>query len=86
MPNVIIAAGMVIFTRNVLLHHDPLREVANTIVVVGILEDVEEVVEEDQRWSRRTTTASWSRSGHVRTTCTWTGNTAESKGTLTALS
>ena len=47
MANVITAMGMGIFTGNVLLHHDPQIEVANTIVVVGIPGDIEEVEEED---------------------------------------
>ena len=46
MPNAIIAAGMVNFIGNVLLHHDPLREVEDRIVVVGTPEDAEEVTEE----------------------------------------
>ena len=64
-PNATIIAGIVIFTGNVLLHHDPLREVADRIVVVGTPEDAEEVAEEDAEvveedhsqlellWSRR---------------------------------
>ena len=47
MPNAIIAAGMVISIGSVLLHHDPLKEVADKIVVVGTQKDVEEVTEED---------------------------------------
>ena len=47
MPNAIIAVGVVIFTGNVLLHHDPLREVADRTVVVGTPEDAKEVAEED---------------------------------------
>ena len=48
MPNAIIAEGMVIFIGSVLLHHDPLNEVADKIVVVGTQEDAEEVAEEDE--------------------------------------
>ena len=47
MPNAIIAAGMVISIGSVLLHHDPLKEVADKIVTVGTQEDVEEVAKED---------------------------------------
>ena len=47
MPNATIAAGMVISIGNVLRHHDPCKEVEDKVVVVGIREDVEEVVEED---------------------------------------
>ena len=47
MPNAIIATGMVIFIGNVLLHHDPPREVVDRIMVIGTQEDVKEVVEED---------------------------------------
>ena len=47
MPNAIIVMGMVIFLGNVLLHHDPPREVVDRIVVIGIPKDVEEVTEED---------------------------------------
>ena len=47
MPNATIAAGMVISIGSVLLHHDPRKEVEDRVVVVGIREDVEEVVEED---------------------------------------
>ena len=47
MPNAIIAAGMVISIGSVLLHHDPRKEVANKIMVIGTQEDVKEVVEED---------------------------------------
>ena len=48
MPNAIIAAGMVISIGNVLQHHDPHREVDEQVMVVGIREGVEEVVEEDE--------------------------------------
>ena len=47
MPNAVIAAGMVISIGSVLLHDDPRKEVEDKVVVVGIREDVEEVVEED---------------------------------------
>ena len=47
MPNAIIAAGMVTSIGNVLLHHDPRKEVESKVVVTGIREGVEEVVEED---------------------------------------
>ena len=47
MPNATIAAGMVISIGSVLLHHDPLKDVADKIVVVGTREDAEEVAEED---------------------------------------
>ena len=47
MPNATIAAGMVISIGSVLLHHDPHKEVEDKVVVLGIREDVEEVVEED---------------------------------------
>ena len=47
MPNAIIVAGMVISIGSVLLHHDPCKEVADKLVVVGTQEDIEEVVEED---------------------------------------
>ena len=47
MPNATIAAGMVISIGSVLLHHDPRNEVEDKVVVIGIREDVEEVVEED---------------------------------------
>ena len=65
MPNAIIAAGTAISIGNVLQHHDPYREVEEQVVVVGIHEGVEEVVEEDEEvveedhsqleplWSRR---------------------------------
>ena len=65
MPNATIATGMVISFGNVLLHHDHRKMVEDRIVVVGIPEDVEEVVEEDAEvvvkdhsqleplWSRR---------------------------------
>ena len=65
MPNAIIAAGTVISIGNVLQHHDPRREVEEQVVVGGIREGVEEVVEEDEEvveedhsqleplWSRR---------------------------------
>ena len=46
MPNATIAAGMVISIGSVLLHHDPHKEVEDKVVVVGIREDVEEVIEE----------------------------------------
>ena len=48
MPNTTIAAGMVISIGSILLHHDPRKEVEDKAVVVGIWEDVEEVVEEDR--------------------------------------
>ena len=38
---------MVISIGSILLHHDPRKEVEDKVVVVGIREDVEEVVEED---------------------------------------
>ena len=47
MPSAIIAVGMVISIGSVLLHHDPRKEVADKVVVVGIQEDAEEVIEED---------------------------------------
>ena len=47
MPNATIAAGMVISIGSVLLHHDPRKEVADQVVVVGIQEDTEEVDEAD---------------------------------------
>ena len=47
MPNAIIAVGMVIFTGNALLHHDPPKEVADRIVVIGTPENLEKVAEED---------------------------------------
>ena len=48
MPNAIIAVGTVISIGNVLQHHDSHREVEEQVVVVGICEGVEEVVEEDE--------------------------------------
>ena len=65
MPNAIIAAGMVTSIGNVLLHHDPRKEVEGKVVVAGLREAVEEAVEEDEEvveedhsqleplWSRR---------------------------------
>ena len=47
MPNAITAVGMDIFTGNVPQHHDPQIEVAVSIVVDGIPEDVEEADEEE---------------------------------------
>ena len=57
MPNATIAVGMVISIGSVLLHHDPCKEVADKVVVVGTKEDAE-VVEEDHSqleplWSRQ---------------------------------
>ena len=47
MLNAIIAVGMVISIGSVRLHHDPPKEVADRIVVVGTPENGEEVTEED---------------------------------------
>ena len=38
---------MVISIGSILLHHDPRKEVADKVVVVGIQDDAEEVNEED---------------------------------------
>ena len=61
MPNAIIVVGMVISIGSVLMHHEPLKEAADKIVVVGTREDAEEVAEEDHH--------SWSCSGRMWTRC-----------------
>ena len=81
MPNAIIAAGMVISFGNVLQHHDHRNTVEDKIVVVWNTRGRRGGRRGGtQRWSRRTT-ASWSRSGHVRTRCTCAGICHRNAGT-----